>query len=543
MNVAGKSLQDIYDAGSKRLDELESSQKSALNDTAEAHLDERMQVEPESLKRLEERTVELESEIRSFLQRGLERVEKAVSGEGQESERHINRLVESLILLSKKFSESIAQLRSSAESELADLCADSKNGYENNSDLVLNKLREESTTALDAAQHAGSQSESTIIEHVESHWNTVYDSENEVADGIAEGFEENIEVVTAKTADSRKALEELVDQKLSTLEARLAQANESIRGTAEGVSEHSERHAFDADVRLKERFSSLLYEMASSFDDMAARAGSDMSALHESSMADLTMKTQELSRAMDSLAEEITSAAGRRSEKLQSTGSQMVTAYVDQLNERLDSNNVFLKEIEAERAQLVAEIWEELTEVKNKFEQKLGDLAKNTLDKMRTICEEAELAVSTAQQNCLSDSRNHANEKKEAVEKEARDFIARISSTKQAALDAIAKAAGATTSDAGSLDAADAEAGAPQSNGEPGGTDGAGGDSLAEGSSDGNQSKSAEPDVKSAEQEENKDDSQSNPKPGDTATGMESRKRRDKKAGKNSDKRSGDSNK
>ena len=65
MNVAGKSLQDIYDAGSKRLEELAKAQKSQLNDIASTHLDERKDTEPQALKELETRCVDLEGEIRA----------------------------------------------------------------------------------------------------------------------------------------------------------------------------------------------------------------------------------------------------------------------------------------------------------------------------------------------------------------------------------------------------------------------------------------------------------------------------------------------
>lgn len=515
MNVAGKSLQDIYDAGSKRLDELENAQTTAMNDTAEAHLDERTRVEPDSLKRLEDRTAELEVEIRSFLERGMERVAKAVAGEGQESEHHISRLVEGLVLLAKKFSESIGQLREAAESELSDLSADSQYQYKSNSDSVINRVREESTSALDASRTFGMQSQTGIGDQLEANWHLVYESETDAINGVTEAFHENTENVNQKSREARKNLEELVDHKLLTLEGKLSQAKDNLRSTVDTVTEQVERHAFDADVRLKEKFSSLLYEMSGSFDDSATRAAADIAGLHESSMADLTMKSQELSREMDSLAEDVTSVGSRRNEELQTTGSEMLQSYTAELTQRLDASNVFLKDIESERAQLVAEIWEELTGVKSGFEEKLSQLAQSTLQKMRMICDEAETAVVNAQQNCLTESKNHANSKREAIENGSRNFIDRVNSTRQAALDAIAKAAGATSE-------AEAQAAIKTEQ-----------STEVEGSA---------AQAESGEGVEGEDD-HSNPRPSDTATGMESRKRRDKKAGKGSDKRSGDGKK
>jgi hypothetical protein len=442
MNVAGKSLQDIYDAGAKRLEELESGQQSSLNDATETHLEERNRIEPESLKRLEERTEELEGEIKSYLDRGLERVEKAVATEGQASERYIGRLVESLVLLSKKFSESIGQLRESAESELSDLAGDSHNQYKRHGEMVNAQLREESTTALDSARTTGTHAEAAVSDTLEMHWNLVYQAETEAIQEVSGAFNENLDRLNAKALDTRRSLEEIVDHKLLTLEGRLSQSSDNIRSTVDTVTEQAERHAFDADVHLKEKFSSLLYEMSTSFDDSAARAASDIGGLHEASMADLTMKSQELSREMDSLKEDVTGAAGSKCETLKGKGTSLVDSFTDELNTRLESSNVFLKEIEGERAELVNEIWQELTEVKSKFEEKMAQLAQSTLDKMQAICDEAETAVSNAQQNCLTESRNHAQSKREGIEQETQGFLDRVNSTRQAALDAIAKAAG-----------------------------------------------------------------------------------------------------
>jgi len=443
MNVSGKSLQDIYDAGAKRLEELETAQSSSMNDTAEAHLDERSRVEPESLKRLEERTEELESEIRAYLDRGLERVERAVVSEGQESERHISRLVESLVLLSKKFSESISRLRESAESELSDLASDSHHLYKSNSESANNQLRDESSAGIDASHQVGSQSESSVEESVDQHWDIVYDTELDAIKDVSDVLEKGLDRLNSKSIETKRGLEEIVDQKLLRLEGQMSQSSDNLRSMVDTVTEQAERHAFDADVRLKEKFSSLLYEMSTSFDDSATRVASDIAGLHEASMADLKMKSQELSREMDSLAEDVTNGASTKSGTLQEKGTSLLRSFTDELEKRLEASNVFLKEIEGERAAQVSEIWNELTEVKTKFEEKLSQLAQSTLDKMQSICDEAEKAVFTAQQNCLTDSKNHAQTRKETIEKETNDFLGRINSTRQSALDAIAKAAGA----------------------------------------------------------------------------------------------------
>jgi len=88
MSVSGKSLQDIYDAGSTKLEELTSSEKSSLQEAAERHLDERVHTEPESLRQLEGHSKELVQDVKGYLNKGMQAVEKALKAETEATEAH-----------------------------------------------------------------------------------------------------------------------------------------------------------------------------------------------------------------------------------------------------------------------------------------------------------------------------------------------------------------------------------------------------------------------------------------------------------------------
>ena len=527
MNVAGKSLQDIYDAGSRRLEELQNSQKTTLNDTSDGHLEARVKVEPESLKQLEDRTKELEDEIRAYLSRGLERVEKTVSAESQQNERYIGRLVESLVLLSKKFSESIGQLREAAESELNDSCSDNEDIFAAHTRSIKSQLTDEGATSIDSCRTSGSEAQHSLASTIDDSWQSLFEAETDATDGLINEFDDDIEQVENGADSSRNKVQERLNEKLLAIQERSEEATASIRTNVDQLIDQSERHAFAADVRLKEKFSSLLFENSTSFDELASRATSEMVSLHESSMADLSMKSQELSREMDTLAETVTESAMTKSTTLQQTGTEMIDGYTNELNERLEANKLFHKDLESEREQLVSEIYEELVDVKSKFEEKLTALAKSTLETMRNICSEAETAISSAQQNCASECKAQASSRQEEIESTCKKFIDKISSTKASALVAINKAAGAIGDDV-----AEAAVKKGKSNGK---TD------------SGNNQDTAGGDAAPAEAVAAKDPAQllaelddgetpHSSRPSETMVGLESRKR--KKDRKNSDKRS-----
>lgn len=442
MNVTGKSLQDIYDAGSRRLDELEQGGRTALADASDAHLDERSRIEPDSLKLLEDKTGELEEEVRAFLGRGLDRVGKTVAAECQQTEQYINTLVEGLVLISKKFSESIAQLRQLAESQLTDLGEDCQHVYSLHSQATSSQVLHEGTVAVADARSEAAKSQEMIGECIEQSWSGIYEKEGEAFASIDECFDSNSAQVSEGFTTNRNDLISVAEKRLTQLQNQARTSRESTKALIERTIELSDRFAFDTDVKLKEGFSSLLYELASSFDDAAIRCGGDIASLHESSMADLTMKSQELSREMDRLGETISKSSNEKSQHHQDAGTQLLQSYTDALDAKLETSNVFHRDLESERAHMVSEIWNELTELRQNFETKIKTLSTNTLNKMRQICEEAETAVLTAQHNCLTESKNNAVAKTQTIDSTAKEYLRRIESLRKGALDGIAKAAG-----------------------------------------------------------------------------------------------------
>jgi hypothetical protein len=443
MNVAGKSLQDIYDAGSKRLEQLENSQRGQLNEATDAHLEERTKTEPEALKQLETKSGELETEINSYLAHGLERIEKAVTGESEHTKQYIGRLVDALDLLAKRFAESITELREAADGQLSDLASDNQQLYKSASQAACSQTNHQGAMAVDGCRNEGTEAHADIVGKVDKTSSDFLEAEDEVVAELLSCYDTNADQLSTKFSDCSSRITQHLKANVSSVDSRAEQAAESIKNTIERLMETSDRFAFDSDVKLKERFSTLLQESTNSIDQTAAKSIDDLVRLHESSIADLSMKSQELSRDMDSVVETVTGNAGSTSADLQDKGKKLIGSYTDELNGRLESGRIFQGELEKERAEMVAEIWKELGEVRTKFEDKLANLAKTTLEKMKKICDESEQAIVTAQHGCISDSQKHANDRQSSIEKSASEFLQRVTQTRDSALQGILKAAGA----------------------------------------------------------------------------------------------------
>lgn len=440
MNVSGKSLQDIFDAGEKRLEELEANQKSAIEQATESHLTTHTQDEPAARKLLEDKTAQLEEELRAYLDRGLERIEKAVASEVHENEKCVKNLVEGLVLLTKKFSESVNHLKVSSGHRLADVSKDATDQHDAEANDVHTNLLRHGLSAAQQIKDTGNVAVDESQKAVEENLHTLVEDENEAKNKLFGSYFTHLSSVKTSVTYA----EERIVENLSTCTKGFAnfsrEGQTEIKQVLERLLRGATEKTNDAEEHLQHSFKQSLDDSNGSFDYASVRAASDLESLHESSMADLSMKTQDLSRDMDSLAESIISHLADREQDLRKSGTVHMTAFTDELTRRIRSGETFRQELDDERGRLVQEIWNELEDVQTKFGEKLNALATKTLEELKSICAEAETAITTAQEGAASEFKTISGERIASIEALATVFIDRVNARKQMALDIILKA-------------------------------------------------------------------------------------------------------
>ncbi len=440
MNVSGKSLQDIFDAGEKRLEELEANQKNAIEQATESHLTTHTQDEPAARKLLEDKTAQLEEELRAYLDRGLERIEKAVASEIHENEKCVKNLVEGLVLLTKKFSESVNHLKVSSGHRLADVSKDATDQHDAEANDVHTNLLRHGLSAAQQIKDTGNVAVDESQKAVEENLHTLVEDENEAKNKLFGSYFTHLSSVKTSVTYA----EERIVENLSTCTKGFAnfsrEGQTEIKQVLERLLRGATEKTNDAEEHLQHSFKQSLDDSNGSFDYASVRAASDLESLHESSMADLSMKTQDLSRDMDSLAESIISHLADREQDLRKSGTVHMTAFTDELTRRIRSGETFRQELDDERGRLVQEIWNELEDVQSKFGEKLNSLATKTLEELKSICAEAETAITTAQEGAASEFKTISGERIASIEALATVFIDRVNARKQMALDIILKA-------------------------------------------------------------------------------------------------------
>jgi hypothetical protein len=344
------------------------------------------------------------------------------------------------VLLTKKFSESVSHLKVSSGHRLADVSKDATDQHDAEANDVHTNLLRHGLSAAQQIKDTGNVAVDESQKAVEENLHTLVEDENEAKNKLFGSYFTHLSSVKTSVTYA----EERIVENLSTCTKGFAnfsrEGQTEIKQVLERLLRGATEKTNDAEEHLQHSFKQSLDDSNGSFDYASVRAASDLESLHESSMADLSMKTQDLSRDMDSLAESIISHLSDREQDLRKSGTVHMTAFTDELTRRIRSGETFRQELDDERGRLVQEIWNELEDVQTKFGEKLNALATKTLEELKSICAEAETAITTAQEGAASEFKTISGERIASIEALATVFIDRVNARKQMALDIILKA-------------------------------------------------------------------------------------------------------
>jgi hypothetical protein len=130
MTFAGKKFKNLFDSGQERLKEIEITVSDNLTKTASEHSSTRKNGDSSSVTLIENRSKELESDLKAFMEKSIERLQKTMEVEVKETEEHLNTVKLDLSNLSDKLKHSIADLKRSYDDHVHHIRSTLSDQYE-----------------------------------------------------------------------------------------------------------------------------------------------------------------------------------------------------------------------------------------------------------------------------------------------------------------------------------------------------------------------------------------------------------------------------
>ncbi len=444
MTFAGKKLQDIYDSGSARLNELEEASTAKLANKASAHVNERQESEQQSKMEVAAKAAAVEEEIKRQAKEAVERLRTAAEKERQSTENHLQQLTERLALFNDDLRRAITELKISHESTLDDNFMRAADHYSSvvegaaveletqhylsgqrlrsQSSFFSNSLQQKLDHSLWESRGSEKQSNSALFRNymqkansIESHFSTLMQRFN--ADFQAEfsnleahskssetGLEGDSEALHLKIDDILRAIEQDVNNVFSAASDSNISA---LKAKFEGVCEQIEDQAQDTSKKLTD---------------------------------DTTTATSRLTQASQSSNEALKKKCDDVKERVQMD----MQAFVARMNGKVSETELVRAQLEEAKSRVINEIRSELIAIRNGFETKLGELMKDAVASLTNVGAEVDSEMKGAYERSLSKIVADTQSAKIEIEESTTKLVRLINDQKAAALKEIAHAAGAS---------------------------------------------------------------------------------------------------
>ncbi len=443
MSVAKNKLQDIYDAGSSKLDELDRSQRDNFKETSDIHGSKVTTIQSTANDQLQQRLSEVRSDINSSVERSIQKLQKVIDHDKQEIERHLKELHSGVTSLAQKLTEAINEIRQAHEAKLDILREDMTDLYERefkNSSADLQKLDFTCSKNLRVQNTFVMSSFQQKLDHglLETRG-----EEKQVNNRLIKLYLQNTNSIDSTVSSLGQSLSEDFDQRSEDLESRFQAGVTGLEGQTEQLGEDADKHITNGTQKIHETYERESFALKSEFEKSGSQCLSEMQTLHESTLRDLSKTFDNFFKELEDGAESTRQLLKVKSDSLRSKVSSGVESVVGECHKRKDLSTGLRREIDNTAKEILDKIKKDLSSTQKDFEERLSQAATSAVQELDLICSKTESHVNSAKESSEGELRSMADKSKAQIQVTLSALLERVTAHRNAALEEVHVAAGA----------------------------------------------------------------------------------------------------
>lgn len=443
MSVAKNKLQDIYDAGSSKLDELDRSQRDNFKETADTHGTKVAAILGSANDQLQQRLGEVKSDIGSSLERSIQKLQKVIDHDKQEIERHLKELHAGVTSLTQKLTDSINEMRQEHEAKLDNLRQDTTDLYERefkNASADLQKLdftcsknlRVQNTFVMNSFQQ---KLDHGLLE--------TRGEEKQVNNRLIKLYLQNTTSLDSTVSSLGHNLSDDFDARSAELENQFQAGVAGMESQTEQLGEEADKHITNGIQKIHETYERESFALKAAFEKSGSQCLSDMQALHDSTLKDLSRTFDNFFKELEDGAESTRQLLRVKSDSLRSKVSSGVESVVGECHKRKDLSTALRREIDNTAKEILEKIKKDLTSTQKDFEERLSKAATAAVEELELICSKAQSSINAARDSSEGELRAMADKSKGQIQTTVSALLERVTARRNAALEEVHVAAGA----------------------------------------------------------------------------------------------------
>jgi len=442
MSGQGKSLQDIYDDGSKRLESAELAQRQVLQDGGARGIDEIGQLEAAMMGKLDVSLGDLETEIHGYLDKACESINAAVSSEVEENRKFLERLQEALKLSCQSLSADVKQLRESIAHRFDSLSEHNLTLQRRELDKNISVLKSAGTSAAMQLKDLSQAGNTSFKSRAASHGLHAMDRSIKGPAEFYNEFSRHAISIDKRINDCVQLLTSRSKEIISELGAGQTEVQQTLDQVVQQLAAQMEEVYKEADSQLRKHCEDALSAALLYQEDLSKKLLADLLDSQQSSAAALPEKAQALSTDTTALLEQVKQLLADVDFGIRQDCESLSEEFSGKQSERLSDAREHSQMVAEERNQLMVRIAGDLLEIESNFEQRLSQLAQKCQARLSSACVDAELAIVSAHDECAADFKNLSAHQQKAIEEKTTQLLGTIDTLSQQAVVSIKQAAG-----------------------------------------------------------------------------------------------------
>lgn len=295
---AGKNLQDIYDGTARQLAAIEGSASSALKKTAEAALNTDQNQGGPFKNTIEEQSASKESDLRSFKDKSIERLQQMLGQEIKETNNHLSRVTTELENLSIRLKEQIAALDDVYKENVKTACQNVGDQFEGAVDKGVSELVRHD---FEATKHLRSHGTSAMNSLQQKLDHSLWESRSEEKlfnSMLFKMFMQKANSIDTHFSGLMQNLAAEFEKHYKALQARAALGDSEVKSEAQSILQRIEAEANQIEQNINEFFDQQFHDHTGFLDAHQIAVASDLSTIHDATTEKVGAETKELSASL-----------------------------------------------------------------------------------------------------------------------------------------------------------------------------------------------------------------------------------------------------
>jgi len=447
MNVAGKKLQDIYNAGSSKLDELKRTQQSALATTVDEHLVAVDTAEKRAVEQVQQRSKELEADIKAFLASSVQRMQRVIDSETQETDSHLRVLTNSLDALGKRLRETIADLKQSHDAQIALVTEDVTDLCEREYDSAAAAIEREDYNASKNLKIQDTFVINSFQQKLDHSLVEVRGEEKQINNKLFRSYLQNTHSIDTQISGLGDQLSGQATGHSEALAEKFKSGESRLQSELDVLLNQAENYNQETDEKVRESFERISAMFRAESEQCLAELVSELRSLHASSIKEFSSDTEELAKGLESAATSAHELLKTTGEEIHKKVDSALSEFTAECNRRQDSRFTLRKELEARSQEILQKIKKDLLEIQSGFENKLRAITTSASEQLSSLCSAAETAIVAAQKDCESQLDSMVASTKDQIHSGLMELIRLAKGRQEVALEEVLKAGGSTPAD------------------------------------------------------------------------------------------------